>query len=68
MPPTAGARFVRLDVEDNGPGLQGRGIELLSTPLYSIEPEGMGMRLAAWTRRAMPAKPSTHMPRPCSPR
>lgn len=42
----AGARFVRLDVEDNGPGLQGRGIEQLSAPFYSIKPEGMGMGLA----------------------
>jgi len=42
----AGARFVRLDVEDNGPGLQGRGIEQLSAPFYSTKPEGMGMGLA----------------------
>ncbi|HET7863942.1 MAG TPA: ATP-binding protein, partial [Burkholderiaceae bacterium] len=43
---SAGERFVRLDVEDNGPGLQGRGIEQLSAPFYSTKPEGMGMGLA----------------------
>lgn len=41
----AGARFVCLDVEDNGPGLQGRGIEQLCTPFYSTKPEGMGLAI-----------------------
>jgi two-component system sensor histidine kinase DctS len=44
--PAAGVRFVRIDVEDNGPGLRGRGIEQLSAPFYSTKPEGMGMGLA----------------------
>ena len=44
---TPGApRFVRVDVDDNGPGLQGRGIEQLSAPFYSTKAEGMGMGLA----------------------
>jgi two-component system sensor histidine kinase DctS len=42
----AGAPFVRVDVDDNGPGLQGRGIEQLSAPFYSTKAEGMGMGLA----------------------
>jgi two-component system sensor histidine kinase DctS len=29
----AGARFVRLDIDDNGPGLRGRAIEELSAPI-----------------------------------
>ena len=39
-------RFVRIDVDDNGPGLQGRGIEQLSAPFFSTKPNGMGMGLA----------------------
>ena len=46
----AGARdaegFLRLDVEDSGPGLRGRSVEQLVTPFYSTKPEGMGMGLA----------------------
>jgi two-component system, LuxR family, sensor histidine kinase DctS len=42
----AGERFVRVDVEDNGPGLRGHGIEQLCAPFYSTKPEGMGMGLA----------------------
>lgn len=41
-----GQRFVRVDVDDNGPGLQGRGIEQLTTAFYSTKPDGMGMGLA----------------------
>jgi two-component system sensor histidine kinase DctS len=41
-----GGRFVRVDVDDNGPGLQGRSIEQLTTPFYSTKAEGMGMGLA----------------------
>jgi two-component system sensor histidine kinase DctS len=41
-----GERFVRLDVEDNGPGLQGRSVEALSAPFYSTKSDGMGMGLA----------------------
>ena len=40
------ARFVRIDVRDNGPGLQGRRIEDLCAPFYSTKNEGMGMGLA----------------------
>jgi two-component system sensor histidine kinase DctS len=43
---SADARFVRLDVGDNGPGLQGRRIETLCAPFYSTKAEGMGMGLA----------------------
>jgi two-component system sensor histidine kinase DctS len=42
----AGDRFVRIDVDDNGPGLRGQGIEQLSAPFYSTKAEGMGMGLA----------------------
>jgi|APAra7269096714_1048519.scaffolds.fasta_scaffold01168_19 two-component system sensor histidine kinase DctS len=41
-----GDRFVRVDVDDNGPGLQGRGIDQLTTAFYSTKSEGMGMGLA----------------------
>ena len=43
---SADARFVRLDVSDNGPGLQGRRIETLWAAFYSTKAEGMGMGLA----------------------
>lgn len=39
-------RFVRVDVEDNGPGLRGCSVEQLCTPFYSTKPDGMGMGLA----------------------
>jgi two-component system sensor histidine kinase DctS len=42
----SGERFVRLDVEDNGPGLAGRTVEHLSAPFYSTKSDGMGMGLA----------------------
>jgi two-component system, LuxR family, sensor histidine kinase DctS len=38
--------FVRIDVQDNGPGLQGRRVEQLCAPFYSTKAEGMGMGLA----------------------
>jgi two-component system, LuxR family, sensor histidine kinase DctS len=38
--------FVRVDVSDNGPGLQGRRVEQLCAPFYSTKAEGMGMGLA----------------------
>jgi two-component system sensor histidine kinase DctS len=48
--PLAGAGdadgFLRLDVDDSGPGLRGRSVEQLVTPFYSTKPEGMGMGLA----------------------
>jgi two-component system sensor histidine kinase DctS len=43
---SADDRFVRLDVRDNGPGLQGRRIEALCAPFYSTKSDGMGMGLA----------------------
>jgi two-component system sensor histidine kinase DctS len=43
---TPDQRFVRIDVRDNGPGLQGRRIESLCAPFYSTKTEGMGMGLA----------------------
>jgi two-component system sensor histidine kinase DctS len=43
---SADARFVRIDVTDNGPGLSGRTIEQLCAPFYSTKPDGMGMGLA----------------------
>jgi two-component system sensor histidine kinase DctS len=42
----SGERFVRMDVEDNGPGLHGRTMEALSAPFYSTKSDGMGMGLA----------------------
>jgi len=48
--PTPGASdaegFLRLDVDDAGPGLRGRSVEQLVTPFYSTKPDGMGMGLA----------------------
>ena len=41
-----GDGFLRLDVEDSGPGLRGRAVDELMTPFYSTKPEGMGMGLA----------------------
>jgi two-component system sensor histidine kinase DctS len=43
---SSGERFVRMDVEDNGPGLNGRTVEALSAPFYSTKSDGMGMGLA----------------------
>lgn len=43
---SAGQGFVRLDVEDDGPGLADRTIEQLSAPFYSTKADGMGMGLA----------------------
>ena len=43
---TPDQRFVRIDVRDNGPGLQGRRIEDLCAPFYSTKRDGMGMGLA----------------------
>jgi two-component system sensor histidine kinase DctS len=42
----SGERFVRMDVEDSGPGLHGRTVEHLSAPFYSTKSDGMGMGLA----------------------
>jgi two-component system sensor histidine kinase DctS len=42
----SGERFVRMDVEDSGPGLHGRTVEALSAPFYSTKSDGMGMGLA----------------------
>jgi two-component system, LuxR family, sensor histidine kinase DctS len=42
----AGPRFVRVDVDDNGPGLGGLGIETLSAPFHTSKADGMGMGLA----------------------
>jgi len=39
-------RFVRIDVRDNGPGLQGRRVEALYAAFYSTKRDGMGMGLA----------------------
>jgi len=41
-----GERFVRVDVDDDGPGLRGRTIEQLTAPFYSTKSDGMGMGLA----------------------
>lgn len=38
--------FVRIDVQDNGPGLGGRRVEQLCAPFYSTKADGMGMGLA----------------------
>jgi two-component system sensor histidine kinase DctS len=42
----SGDDFVRLDVDDTGPGLQGRRVEQLCAPFYSTKADGMGMGLA----------------------
>ncbi len=42
----SGERFVRMDVEDSGPGLSGRTVDALSAPFYSTKSDGMGMGLA----------------------
>ena len=42
----SGPDFVRVDVDDAGPGLDGRGIEQLCAPFYSTKSDGMGMGLA----------------------
>jgi two-component system sensor histidine kinase DctS len=42
----SGERFVRMDVEDSGPGLNGRTVDALSAPFYSTKSDGMGMGLA----------------------
>ena len=42
----AGKRFVRVDIDDNGVGLEGRSIDELATPFHSTKPDGMGMGLA----------------------
>lgn len=42
----SGERFVRMDVEDNGPGLQGHSVDHLSAPFFSTKSDGMGMGLA----------------------
>ena len=41
-----GPDAVRLTVEDNGPGLQGRTVEEICAPFYSTKTSGMGMGLA----------------------
>ena len=43
---TSDQRFIRIDIRDNGPGLQGRTIEALAAPFYSTKADGMGMGLA----------------------
>jgi len=40
------SQFVRVEVCDTGPGLNGRSIEELCAPFYSTKLEGMGMGLA----------------------
>jgi two-component system sensor histidine kinase DctS len=42
----SGERFVRMDVEDSGPGLHGHTVDALSAPFYSTKSDGMGMGLA----------------------
>jgi two-component system, LuxR family, sensor histidine kinase DctS len=38
--------FIRIDVGDNGSGLDGRTINELAAPFHSTKPDGMGMGLA----------------------
>ncbi len=42
----ASNQFVRIDVHDNGLGLQQKSINQLATPFHSSKPEGMGMGLS----------------------
>jgi two-component system sensor histidine kinase DctS len=41
-----GRACVRIDVDDNGPGLRGRRIDELSAPFFTTKADGMGMGLA----------------------
>jgi two-component system sensor histidine kinase DctS len=41
-----GTGFVMVSVHDNGPGLNGQGVETLCAPFHTTKPEGMGMGLA----------------------
>jgi two-component system sensor histidine kinase DctS len=41
-----GSAFVMVSVHDNGPGLNGQGVETLCAPFHTTKPEGMGMGLA----------------------
>lgn len=42
----AGSQFLRVDVDDDGPGLEGRSVMQLTAPFYSTKTDGMGMGLA----------------------
>ena len=42
----AGHRFIRLDVDDSGTGLQGLTIDALASPFHTTKPDGMGMGLS----------------------
>lgn len=42
----AGQRFVRLDIDDSGTGLQGRSIDTLASPFHTTKADGMGMGLS----------------------
>ncbi|RQO61118.1 hypothetical protein DBR47_07715 [Paucibacter sp. KBW04] len=44
--PASGPDFLRVDVIDNGPGLQGLKAEALCAPFFSTKGDGMGMGLA----------------------
>lgn len=41
-----GDRYIRIDVDDSGPGLGGHTIEELTSPFYTSKAEGMGMGLS----------------------
>ena len=42
----AGQRFVRLDIDDSGPGLQDLSIDTLASPFHTTKADGMGMGLS----------------------
>lgn len=41
-----GEHDLQIEVDDNGPGVEGQSIDVLASPFHTSKPEGMGMGLA----------------------